>query len=90
MLHEIRFALGTVLRSPERMRALLRGGPGTLLELIRFLRRIVPLSARALADIRARAARIPDDLLRAQALASVDGKAFHVAGACILANFLPE
>jgi tetraprenyl-beta-curcumene synthase len=31
---------------------------------------------------------IPDPQLRAQALASVDGKAYHVAGACILANFL--
>jgi tetraprenyl-beta-curcumene synthase len=90
VLHEIRFALRTVLASPERMRALLRGGPGTLLELIRFLRRVVPLAARALAEIRIDAARIPDPLLRAQALASVDGKAFHVAGACIFANFLPD
>jgi tetraprenyl-beta-curcumene synthase len=38
--------------------------------------------------IRVRAEQIPDEALRREALASVDGKAYHVAGACILATFL--
>lgn len=88
MFDEIGSALRTVVASPDRMRALLRGGPGTLIALVRFLRTIVPLSAAALAEIRNDALRIPDPLLRAQALASTDRKAYHVAGACILANFL--
>jgi tetraprenyl-beta-curcumene synthase len=86
---EIAPVLRTVLSSPERLRALFLSEPGTTLELLRFLRRIVPLSARALAEVRALAETIPDPPLRRQALASVDGKAYHVAGACILATFLP-
>jgi tetraprenyl-beta-curcumene synthase len=87
---DIRSALSTVLRSPERLRALFSSGLRTPFELVRFLQRIVPLSARALAAIRIEAERIPDPLLRAEALASVDGKAYHVAGACILATFLDD
>jgi tetraprenyl-beta-curcumene synthase len=89
MFDEIAFALQTVLRSPERMRALFANGPGTLVDLLRFITRIVPLSAAALAEVRERAASIEDPLLRHEALASIDGKAYHVAGACILATFLP-
>ena len=51
--------------------------------------RIVPLSAASLEAIRERAQMIPDLQLRAEALSSVDRKAYHVAGACILATFLP-
>lgn len=89
MLGDIVFALRTVLRSPERLRSLFAGGPTTALELIRFMTRIVPLSAAALEAIRERAQMIPDRQLRAEALSSIDRKAYHVAGACILATFLP-
>jgi tetraprenyl-beta-curcumene synthase len=88
MFDEIAFALQTVLRSPERMRALFANGPGTLVDLLRFITRIVPLSAAALAQIRDDARAIEDPLLRHEALASIDCKAYHVAGACILATFL--
>jgi tetraprenyl-beta-curcumene synthase len=88
LFDEIAFALRTVLRSPLRLWTLLRRGPGTLIELLRFLRVVVPLSAAALAEIRERAEQIPDPLLRREALASADRKAYHVAGGCILANFL--
>jgi len=91
MFGDIVFALRTVLGSPERLRALFAAGPSTAIELVRFMTRIVPISAANLEAIRERAARIPDPQLRSQALASVDGKAYHVAGACILATFLsPE
>jgi tetraprenyl-beta-curcumene synthase len=86
---DIVFALKTVLRSPERLRALFAAGPSTTVDLVRFMTRIVPISAANLAAIRERAAAIPDPQLRAQALASVDGKSYHIAGACILATFLP-
>jgi tetraprenyl-beta-curcumene synthase len=89
LLGDILFALRTVLASPERLRALFADGPATTLELIRFMTRIVPLSAAALETIRERAQTIPDRQLRAEALSSVDRKAYHVAGACILATFLP-
>jgi len=89
MKDDIRWAVRHVLRSPQRLRFLLRGGPGTFLTLLRFLRTIVPQAARALAEIRARAQAIPDRRLRAEAVASAEHKAYHVAGACILATFLP-
>ena len=89
MFGDITFALRTVLGSPERLRALFAGGPGTAIDLVRFMTRIVPLSAANLDAIRERAHAIPDLQLRAEALASVHGKAYHVAGACILATFLP-
>ena len=77
-----------MLRSPVRFVRLLRFGPLGLGAMARFLLVVVPTASRALAAIRARAARIPDAALRAQALASIDGKAFHVQGGCILATFL--
>ncbi|HTU71182.1 MAG TPA: DUF2600 family protein [Candidatus Baltobacteraceae bacterium] len=89
MFGDIVFALRSVLRTPERLRALFAGGAGTVYGLLRFLLRVVPLAAAALAEIRRRAELIPDDRLRFEALASVDGKSYHVAGACILATFLP-
>jgi len=90
VLADIVSALRTVLRSPQRLRALLAGGGGTAIDLMRFMLRVVPLSAAALEAIRERARAIPDPQLRAQALASVEGKAYHVAGASILATFLPQ
>ncbi len=90
MLDDIAGALGSVLTSRERLRALVAPGWSTPRDLLRFLRTIVPRSAAALAAIRVRAAAIPDERLRREALASVDGKAYHVAGACILATFLPD
>ncbi|MDE2481186.1 MAG: DUF2600 family protein [bacterium] len=90
MFSEIASALRSVLCSPERLRALVAAGVSTPIDLLRFLQAVVPRSAVALAEIRTRAAAIPDERLRREALASVDGKAFHVAGACILATFLPS
>jgi tetraprenyl-beta-curcumene synthase len=89
VLDDIRHALRAVLSSPERLRALVRGGAATPFTIVSFLRRIVPRAADALAAIRRDAETIPDPLLRNEALASVDGKSYHVAGACILATFLP-
>ncbi len=89
MFDDIGFALRTVLRSPERLRALFAEGPAMPLDIVRFLTRIVPQAAAALAAIRNDARAIPDRLLRAEALASADSKAYHVAGAAILATFLP-
>jgi len=87
---EITWAVRHVLESPTRLRYLLGAGLGTPLHLTTFLRSIVPRAARALAEIRVLAEIIPDDRLRHEALASIDGKAFHVAGAAILATFLPS
>jgi len=89
MKDDIRWAVRTVLGSPRRLRFLFRGGPGTFLTVLRFLRTIVPQAASALAEIRMRAGGIPDERLRAEAVASAEHKAYHVAGACILATFLP-
>ncbi|MDQ2865413.1 MAG: tetraprenyl-beta-curcumene synthase family protein [Candidatus Eremiobacteraeota bacterium] len=88
MFEEIAPALRLVLRSRERMGFLFADGPSTLFDTIRFLRRIVPLASTALREMREDAAAIPDERLREQALASVDGKSYHVAGAAILATFL--
>jgi len=86
---EIGWAVRHVLRSPARLRFLAAGGAAVPLNLVTFLRRIVPLASAELAVVRARASTIPDDALRHEALASVDDKAYHVAGAAILATFLP-
>ena len=77
-----------VLRSPTRFRRLLNLGPGGLLAMTRFLGSVVPRATRVLAQIRTTAQGIPDPGLRAQALASIADKAYHVAGGCILATFL--
>ena len=78
-----------VLQSPTRMRFLLYDGIAVPRRLATFVRRVVPHAARELQRIRALAESIPDRLLRDEALASIDGKAYHVAGAAILATFLP-
>jgi tetraprenyl-beta-curcumene synthase len=89
MFDDIGFALRTVLRSPERLRALFAQGPAMPIDIVRFLTHVVPQAARALNSIRDGARSIPDAKLRAEALASADTKAYHVAGAAILATFLP-
>jgi tetraprenyl-beta-curcumene synthase len=78
-----------VLASPARLRFLLAGGPSTSTNLFGFLRRIVPHARLELEGIRTLAQTIHDESLREEALASIDGKAYHVAGGCILATFLP-
>ncbi|MDP9025843.1 MAG: tetraprenyl-beta-curcumene synthase family protein [Candidatus Eremiobacteraeota bacterium] len=88
MFTEIEPAFRLVLGSRERLSFLFARGPGMFFDTIRFLRRIVPLASAALAKIRIAATTIPDDLLRAEATASVDGKSYHVAGAAVLATFL--
>ncbi|MHB8147791.1 MAG: DUF2600 family protein [Vulcanimicrobiaceae bacterium] len=88
MLDDIRWAVRNVLASPERLRYLFTSGIRTAYYLSRFLRTIVPQAARQLDGLRIRASVIPDDRLRDQALASIEGKSYHVAGACILATFL--
>jgi tetraprenyl-beta-curcumene synthase len=88
MFDDITVALRTVLGSRERLRALVALGPRMPVDIARFLVQIVPLAAAALSVIRDEAQKIPDSRLREQAVASVDGKSYHVAGACILATFL--
>ena len=86
---EIRFAVAHVLGSGVRAGALARLGPRGWLDFARFLRATVPLAADSLAEIERRAQTIPDRDLRHEALSSVHAKAYHVAGASILATFLP-
>jgi tetraprenyl-beta-curcumene synthase len=88
LLTEIRWAVRHVLASSDRRRFLLRGGPGTTFNLLRFFRTVVPRAARVLAKIERQAQRIPDNRLRHEALSSVRNKAYHVAGGCILGTFL--
>ncbi len=77
-----------VLRSPTRFRRLLNLGPSGLLAMTRFLGSVVPRASRVLTTIRVAARAIPDPALRAEALASIADKAYHVQGGCILATFL--
>lgn len=90
MHDEIAWAVRHVLASPTRLRFLFGDGTAVPFHLIRFLRGIVPHAALELQGIHALAKSIPDERLREEALASIDGKAYHVAGACILATFLPQ
>jgi tetraprenyl-beta-curcumene synthase len=85
---DLRRTLRVVFSRPSRLRRLLALGPGGWSATARFLTAVVPRAGRELARIRERAARIPDPLLREQALASIDGKAYHVQGGCILATFM--
>ncbi|HTX58660.1 MAG TPA: DUF2600 family protein [Verrucomicrobiae bacterium] len=89
MRSEIGWAVRHVLASPARLRFLIGAGAALPVQLVRFLRTIVPQAAAELAAIRSLAERIPDAALRREAIASIDGKAYHVAGGCILATFLP-
>ena len=86
--HDVTAVISAVLRTPTRFRRLLGFGPRGLTSLARFLIQIVPRASRVLAAIRDDARGIPSQALRAQALASISDKAYHVAGGCILATFL--
>ena len=87
---DVRSTLASVLRRPSRIRRLLALGPRGWFATARFVGTVIPRAGRELATIRVRAARIPDPALRTQALASIDGKAYHVQGGCILATFMPS
>lgn len=86
---EIDWAVKRVLFGPRRLAFLLRGGLDGAFDLRTFLVHVVPLARKALTRLERLAERIPDDELRAQAQSSLRDKAYHVAGACILATFLP-
>ena len=87
---DVRSTLASVFRRPSRIRRLLALGPPGWIATARFVGSVIPRAGSELAAIRLRAARIPDAALRAQALASIDGKAYHVQGGCILATFMPS
>ena len=90
IVRDVRRTLGEVFSRPSRVRRLLAMGPRGWLSIARFLLVVMPIADRALAAIRGRAQAIPDAALREQALASIDGKAYHVQGGCILATFMPR
>jgi tetraprenyl-beta-curcumene synthase len=85
---DLRRTLRVVFSRPTRIRRFIALGPRGWAATARFLGSVVPRAGRALARIRARAEQIPDPALREQALASIDGKAYHVQGGCILATFM--
>jgi tetraprenyl-beta-curcumene synthase len=89
MHDEITWAVRHVLASPARLRFLLGDGVAIPLPLLHFLRQIVPHASLELEGIAALARSIPDRRLRDEALGSIETKAYHVAGGCILATFLP-
>jgi tetraprenyl-beta-curcumene synthase len=89
MHDEITWAVRHVLASPARVRFLFGNGFAIPIPLLRFLRRVVPHASLELQGIAALARSIPDARLRDEALASINAKAYHVAGGCILATFLP-
>ena len=89
MHDEIAWAVRHVLSSPARLRFLLGDGAAIPIPLLRFLRRVVPYASSELDGIAALARSIPDAQLREEALSSISSKAYHVAGGCILATFLP-
>lgn len=87
---EIRSAMARVLADPRRRKFLLQGGLDDVIDLIRFLTGVLPLAKAQLQAITRLAEGIPEGSLRREALSSLHGKAYHVAGACILATFLPS
>jgi tetraprenyl-beta-curcumene synthase len=87
---EINWAMSRVLFSPRRLLFLAGGGLDDALELRRFLVHVVPLARNALQRLEHLADRIPDRELRKQARFGLHAKAYHVAGACILATLLPS
>ncbi len=89
LARDLSLTLEAVFSRPTRLRRLIALGPRGWLSTFRFLRRVVPQATRELEAIRRRAQRIPDGALRAQALESIDAKAYHVQGGCIFATFLP-
>lgn len=89
IVRDVRRTLAVVFRRPTRLRRLVALGPHGWSATARFVGRVIPRATRALAAIRRRAEAIPDVALREQALASIDEKAYHVQGGCILATFMP-
>jgi tetraprenyl-beta-curcumene synthase len=90
LAEEIRWATSRVLLGPRRLAFLLRGGIDDAFDLRRFLVHVVPLARREISRLEHLAERIPDAELRAQAINSLTAKAYHIAGAGILATFLPS
>ncbi|HEX3550245.1 MAG TPA: DUF2600 family protein [Candidatus Elarobacter sp.] len=90
LLRDVRRTLRAVFSRPSRVRRLVALGPRGWAATLVYLCAVLPEAGRALAAIRVRAERIPDAALRDQALASIDAKAYHVEGGCILATFLPR
>lgn len=90
LAEEIRWAAGRVLLAPQRLAFLLRGGLDDMFDLRRFLAEIVPPARASIARLERFAERIPDVQLRAQAISSLTAKGYHIAGAAILATFLPS
>ena len=88
LLRDVRRTLVTVFSRPSRVRRFLALGPRGWFATARFVGTVIPLASRELAAIRHRAERIPAPALREQALASIDGKAYHVQGGAILATFM--
>ena len=80
--------LKLVLAKPQRLARLAALGPSGLVAMTRYLSSVIPRASRTLRAIEERAAAIPDPELRAQALASIEHKAYHVQGGSILATFL--
>ena len=90
LTRDIGSAAVRVLSTPQRLRFLARGGGKNAIDLGRFLTQVVPLARAELHAMELSARRIPDPTLRALALSSLNQKAYHVAGGCILATFLPR
>ncbi len=86
---DVRRTLARVFSRPTRVQKLIALGPRAWAATARYVLAVIPLASRELAAIRVRAERIPDPALRREALASIDGKAYHVQGGAILATFLP-
>lgn len=86
---EIAWVVRRVLLDPRRAAFLVRGGLDDALDLRTFLVHVVPLAQRSLRRLERIADRIPDAEIRALAHATLQAKAYHVAGACILSTFLP-
>ncbi len=89
LARDLSLTLEAIFSRPTRLRRLLALGPRGWMSSSRFLRSVVPRATRELETIRERAQRIPDAALRAEALESIDAKAYHVQGGCIFATFLP-
>lgn len=87
---EVRWAARGVLLDPMRLRILTAGGMENALALRQFFAVVVPLARREVHRLDSLAQRIPDQILREKALMSLHAKAYHIAGACVLASFLPS
>ena len=87
---EIRWAALRAFTDPLRLRLLFAGGLSDAAALRRFLFEIVPRARREIGRIELLAQTIPDAGLRAKALHGLHAKAYHIAGACVFATFLPR